>query len=75
MSYIINESANLLRVCRSWAILWSRHKSRSHIITEHIGTVVKTSVQNAQVKVLSKINYQKNWGKEEKKDLHLQVKK
>lgn len=51
-SYIINEGANLLRVCRPWTIFWGRHKGGSHIITEHVRTVVEAPVQNAQVIVL-----------------------
>lgn len=58
MSYIIDEGADLLWICRPWPVRWSRCAVLfwSHIITEHVRTVVKAPVQNAQVKVLLKSN-------------------
>lgn len=54
LTHIINEVANFIRVGRTGPVLVlrSRHEVWHHVIPEHLGPVVQTTVQNTQIIVL-----------------------
>lgn len=53
-THLLNEISNLLIGPDLQAVAWASLESRSHVSTEDIGTVIKTSVELAQVIVLKK---------------------
>lgn len=54
LTYIIDEVADFLWVGRTRPVLRSGHKVWYHVVSEHLGAVVQTTVQNTQIIVLKK---------------------
>lgn len=55
LTHMINEVADFLRVGGARPVLRSRHEVWHHVVPEHLGPVVQTTVENTQIIVLVEI--------------------